>query len=74
MPYEQPLKDEYTGETPEETSYPLQFPRESKHDWVSQGNQVACRSCANPHGFQLPPGMHMTGLNSDGNPIVAKVW
>ena len=71
MPYEQPLEDR--GETPEQIDHPLVF-TQLHHHWQSKGSEVCCTICPNPHGFSLPPGWHMTGVDDEGFPEVIQVW
>jgi hypothetical protein len=67
------LPEDNQGETPEAFETPVVF-TQLHHHWRARGNEVCCTICPNPHGFSLPPGTHLTGVEDDGTPIIATVW
>ena len=73
MLFETQPEDENQGETPESQDFPVVF-AQVHHHWSAKGGEVCCTICPNPHGFSLPPGWHLTGVEDDGTPVLDKVW
>lgn len=44
------------------------------HNWRQSGTLISCTSCPFGHGFAVVPGIHLTGVDDDGKPILTKVF
>lgn len=66
-------EDEPQGEEAEVVEAEVVFPQQ-EHHWKSRGQHVFCVSCSHSHGFDLPIGYHMTGIEPNGTPRIEKVF
>lgn len=44
------------------------------HNWLQSGTMVSCSSCPFGHGFGVPPGTQLIGIDDTGKPILKKAW
>lgn len=42
------------------------------HNWRQQGTMISCTSCPLPHGFSVPPGVFLIGIDENHQPILEK--
>lgn len=42
------------------------------HLWRQSGTIIHCESCPFDHAFYVEPGVILTGIDKDGNPILGK--
>lgn len=43
------------------------------HSWRQSGTVIHCESCPFDHAFYVDPGVLLTGIDEEGNPILDKV-
>lgn len=46
----------------------------SAHNWTQSGTLISCTSCPFGHGFAVPPGNELVGIDEKNQPIIKKRW
>ena len=50
----------------------FQFEAKEFHDWRQQGPYLVCKSCDIEHATYIGMGLLLTGIDSEGKPILVK--